>query len=350
MNADVTITQIARESGVSIATVSRFLNGRVAVSPEKRARIEAVIKKYDYRPNALAQSLISKKTMTLGVVLPDISNPYFSSLFLEIQQAALKEGYSILLCNTRFHGGKESHTIGEEDYFETLMNKKVDGALILGGQVDLCQPSAPYQEALERLNRSLPVVVMGAPVSGSHCIFIDLENGSGVTTAFHYLYSLGHRKIAFLGGQPGVTITSRRINAFEKAWRAAGLCLSSDYVVLSDYYAQDGYQGVLELLTRSVPFTAILAMNDNVARGAVRGLMDRGIYVPGDKALISCDHFDSSNYFVPRITGIRRPDSILGPFLIRTLLDAMEGITGTAKLSFPPELTIQESCGTNRPL
>ena len=291
MKSNITITQIAQESGVSVATVSRFLNGKVPVSADKKARIEAVVRKYDFTPNALARGLISKRTMTLGVILPDITNPYFATIFQEVQRCAAEEGYSVYLCNTRFHHGDSP--IDETGYFRMMMDKKVDGILIIGGQLDMVEPNPAYKEALNKLAASIPVVAAGRAIPGVDCIFLDSENGSGVVTAYNYLASLGHKHIAFAGGQPGVTITETRLEAYKKAAASSGSAVQEDLISLSDYYLPDGYQAAEALLTRETPFTAVIAMNDNVALGAIRAFADHGLSVPRDVALISCDRFSA---------------------------------------------------------
>ncbi len=282
MKSTITITQIAQESGVSVATVSRFLNGKVPVSADKKARIEAVVRKYDFTPNALARGLISKRTMTLGVILPDITNPYFATIFQEVQRCAAEEGYSVYLCNTRFHHGDAP--IDETGYFRMMMDKKVDGILIIGGQLDMAEISPAYKEALNKLSASLPVVAAGREIPGAGCIFIDSENGSGVTTAYNYLSSLGHKDIAFVGGQPGVTITETRLESYKKAAAASGREVREDLISLSDYYLPDGYQAAEALISRNAPFTAVITMNDNVALGAIRAFADHGLSVPRDVA------------------------------------------------------------------
>ena len=297
MKSTITITQIAQESGVSVATVSRFLNGKVPVSADKKARIEAVVRKYDFTPNALARGLISKRTMTLGVILPDITNPYFATIFQEVQRCAAEEGYSVYLCNTRFHHGDAP--IDETGYFRMMMDKKVDGILIIGGQLDMAEISPAYKEALNKLSASLPVVAAGREIPGAGCIFIDSENGSGVTTAYNYLSSLGHKDIAFVGGQPGVTITETRLESYKKAAAASGREVREDLISLSDYYLPDGYQAAEALISRNAPFTAVITMNDNVALGAIRAFADHGLSVPRDVALISCDRFYFADYTIP---------------------------------------------------
>ena len=345
MKSNITITQIAQESGVSVATVSRFLNGKVPVSADKKARIEAVVKKYDFTPNALARGLISKRTMTLGVILPDITNPYFATIFQEVQRCAAEEGYSVYLCNTRFHHGDSP--IDETGYFRMMMDKKVDGILIIGGQLDMGEPNPAYKEALNKLAASIPVVAAGRAIPGVDCIFLDSENGSGVVTAYNYLASLGHKHIAFAGGQPGVTITETRLEAYKKAAASSGSAVQEDLISLSDYYLPDGYQAAEALLTRETPFTAVIAMNDNVALGAIRAFADHGLSVPRDVALISCDRFYFADYTMPRLTSIHHHSRRWGQMVVRTLIQSIQGSTENARITFPPELIIGESCGTH---
>ena len=345
MKSNITITQIAQESGVSVATVSRFLNGKVPVSADKKARIEAVVKKYDFTPNALARGLISKRTMTLGVILPDITNPYFATIFQEVQRCAAEEGYSVYLCNTRFHHGDSP--IDETGYFRMMMDKKVDGILIIGGQLDMVEPNPAYKEALNKLAASIPVVAAGRAIPGVDCIFLDSENGSGVVTAYNYLASLGHKHIAFAGGQPGVTITETRLEAYKKAAASSGSAVQEDLISLSDYYLPDGYQAAEALLTRETPFTAVIAMNDNVALGAIRAFADHGLSVPRDVALISCDRFYFADYTMPRLTSIHHHSRRWGQMVVRTLIQSIQGSTENARITFPPELIIGESSGTH---
>lgn len=342
MKSNITIKQIAKESNVSMATVSRYLNGTVSVSEEKCQQIEAVIQKYNFSPNTLARSLISGRTMTLGIVIPDISNPYFYSLFLEIQKEATSNGYTLLLYNTSFQQGTEKFT--EEEYFQRLIQQRVDGVLVLGGQIDLCEPSVSYLEALEHLGSLVPVVVMGKPIPNSSCHFLDTENGFGISAIFHYLYSLGHTKIAFIGGNQGIKITEIRLNTYKDLLSTYHLSENSDYIALTDYYTEDGYQAAMTLLNRSHSFTAVIAANDNVAIGAIRAFYDQGISVPEDVSVASCDHFSCGTYSIPRITGISRNTAQIGSLLIHALLQTIDGSPINFSLGVASKLLVLESC------
>ncbi|MDF2538976.1 MAG: ccpA 3 [Herbinix sp.] len=344
----ITITQIAKESNVSISTVSRVLNGNASVAPEKKKRVEEIIQKYNFSPSAIARGLISKKTKTLGVILPDITNPYFSSMFLEIERFALEAGYTILLCNTLFGGSSHGirNTKEEAYYFQMMIDKQVDGVMIIGGQVDLITVEESYKQALKRLSEQLPVVVIGRKIDEIDCIFIQQENGLGVTTAFNYLYMLGHREIAFVGGQTNVTITEIRLNAYKNALQALGLEVDEQLISLSDYYLEDGYQAMNNLMSRKAKFTAFLAINDNVALGAQRALYDQNLKVPDDIAVISCDQFLTGEYQIPRLASINHHPDILGRWVINTLINSIHGTGEPIQFSFTPELVIRESCGS----
>jgi len=350
MSRPVTIVQIAKESGVSISTVSRVMNGTAPVSAATRTRVNEVIQKHHYTPNAFARSLISRQSMTIGVILPDISNPYFSAMFGELEHAAQEANYSVLLCNTSFRAASaDEMTKRELAYFRMMLEKKVDGAVVAGGQADLVEVSEPYRTALGQLAASMPVVVLGSPIAGVDCQFIQRERGQGVYSAVNYLASLGHRRIAFVGGEKGVGITSARLQAYLEALESLSLPQDQALVRLSDYYTPDGHSAVRELLSGGAPFTALLAMNDNVALGAYRALADAGLRVPQDVSVISCDQFYAADYLVPRLTSIDQHNERFGRLIIQTLLGGIHGSREDVPLTYLPELVVRESCAPPAP-
>lgn len=350
MNRPVTIVQIAKESGVSISTVSRVMNGTAPVSEATRARVNEVIQRYHYTPNAFARSLINRQSMTIGIIMPDITNPYFSAMFSEFEHAAREANYSVLLCNTTFSSA-QSHekTLREADYFQMMLDKNVDGVVVVGGQADLLEVSDAYRTALQHLAASVPVVVLGNPIEGVNCQFIQRERGQGVFSAVNYLASLGHRRIAFVGGEDGVGITSARLRAYQDALEALHLPKEQALINLSDYYTPDGYRAAKELLSSGTSFTALLAMNDNVALGAYRALADAGLRVPQDVSVISCDQFYSADYLVPRLTSVDQRNELFGRFIINALLGAINGRKEDVVLTYNPELVIRESCAPPAP-
>lgn len=345
MKPSVTIIEIAKESGVSIATVSRVINGTAPVSEATRAKVNAVIEKHAYTPNGFAKGLSSRRSMTLGVIMPDISNPYFAGMFKEIETAAYEAGYSVLLCNTSF-SSSTAQTSGRRELagFRMMIDKQVDGVLVAGGQADLVAVSAEYKNALGRLAGAVPTVVLGCPIKGIDCRFIQRERGQGVLMAVSYLVSLGHRDIGFVGGEGDVGVTEARLAAYIGALGTFSLQYDQRRIAMSDYYAPDGYRAMLALLARNVPCTAILAMNDSVAQGAYRALADKGLQVPEDMSVISCDQFFSAEYFVPRLTSVDQHNERFGRLVVGALLDEINGSQGETFFTHRPELIIRESC------
>lgn len=345
MDRPITIKQIAKESGVSIATVSRVMNGTAPVSESTRERVMEVIQRHHYTPNAFARSLINRQSMTIGILIPDISNPYFSAMFTEFERAAHEAGYSVLLCNTSFSAvHSQERTAREIDYFQMMLDKNVDGVVVAGGQADLIQVREDYRAALQNLAASIPVVVLGSPIEGVKCQFIQRERGQGVFSAVNYLASLGHKRIAFLGGEDGVGITAARLRAYRDALNTLRLDQSPGLVRLSDYYTPDGYRAARDLVQSGTPFTAILAMNDNVAIGAYRALADAHLRVPEEVSVISCDQFYAADFLVPRLTSVDQHNELFGRFIINALLGAIRGVTEDVILSYKPELVLRESC------
>jgi len=350
MDRPITIVQIAKESGVSIATVSRVMNGTAPVSDATRERVNAVIRQHNYIPNAFARSLINRQSMTIGIIMPDISNPYFSAMFSEFENAAHEANYSVILCNTSFSSSQaKEKEIRELDYFQMMLDKKVDGVLVVGGQADLLDVSNEYRAALQHMASAVPVVVLGSPIEGIDCQFIQRERGQGVFSVVNYLASLGHRRIAFVGGEDGVGITSARLRAYQDALDTLRLPKERGLIALSDYYTPDGYCATKSLLASHVSFTALLTMNDNVALGAYRALADAGLRIPQDISVISCDQFYAADYLVPRLTSVDQHNELFGRFIINALLGAINKVKEDVVLTYRPELVVRESCSPPAP-
>lgn len=347
MKSEVTIYQIAKECGVSPATVSRVLNHSAQVSEKTRSKVNQVIEKHHFSPNGIARAMTNRATHTIGVILPDITNPYFSSLFLEVQRYALQHGYSVLLCNTLYGGA--SHEISspfeEMQYFEMLGDRRVDGCIVIGGQLDLDEPSENYVRALNRLNAAVPVVAIGQPLAGCECTFISRDLGGGVSSLVEHLYTLGNRHIGFIGGQAGVRQTTERLKVYRATMKALGLEVSENRILLSNYYSPNGYADMKKFLSLGLQADAMVAINDQVAIGAIRAVFDAGLSVPGDIAVVSCDSFPGSEYQYPRLTGLDQQNDYIGRLAILSLLSAISGIRETVKVKQSPVLIIRESCG-----
>ena len=347
MDKQVTIYQIAKESGVSVSTVSRVLNGGEHVSQNKLERVQEVIEKYHFLPNAVARAMANRQTKTIGVVMPDITNPYFSALFLEIERYALSQGYSVILCNTLYGGSSHGvpNALEEIRYLNMMKEKMVEGIIITGGQLDLEETPPEYIKALNELNRNIPVVIIGQKIEGCECLFVNRNLGGGVETLVRHLAALGNRRIGFIGGQPGVRQTSERFLAYRSALEEQGLVYDPKQIVFSDYYTKDGYCSMEQLLQKKELPQAVIAVNDMVALGAIRAIRDWKMRVPEDIAVVSCDKFYDSEYYDPRLTTLDQQNEYLGRLSIMLLMGAIAGKGEDMEVKHVPQLIVNESCG-----
>ncbi|TXK84609.1 LacI family DNA-binding transcriptional regulator [Paenibacillus sp. N3.4] len=350
MSKKITITDIAKKSGVSVTTVSRVLNNSPSVSPAKRERILRIIDEYNYTPSIFARGMINHKTKNIGVMLPDITNPYFASFFLQVEHFALSNMYATILFNTMYTKNHQKYEtpLSEADYFKIILEKQVDGVLILGGQIDKEEISPAFIEAINELHRNVPVVVVGSKIEGCNCLFIERNSKQGITSLVHHFKALGHSNIGFIGGEPGIRITTARINAFRQCMRTFGKEPLESHIVMSDYYAPDGYQAMKQLLddnNNQLP-TAIIAINDMVALGAIRAMKDANLSCPEDIAIASCDQFLHSDYFTPRLTTVDQHNEYLGRMAVMQLISAINGSIESISVEHMPQLVIRESCGS----
>ncbi|WP_321383341.1 LacI family DNA-binding transcriptional regulator [uncultured Enterococcus sp.] len=350
MKKNITIKEIAKKSGVSVSTVSRVLNNHPSVSPVKRAKVQAIIEEEGFQPSMLARGMVSNQTKTLAVVVSDITNPYFTSLVSEIELASQDQSYSLLLFNTMTAGHKKKpdSSFIEKDTFNTILEKKVDGVLILGGEIDRDEPNPDYLHALNQLNKQIPVLIIGQAQENCTCSFLERDLEKGVFLAMQHLLALGYRRIGFIGGEAGVKITTQRVEAFEKALSLYST-FDSSLLYLSDFYTEDGYQSMTKIIHEQEKLPdAVLAINDRVAIGAFRALKDQQLSCPEDIAIASCDAFPDGEYQIPRITTINQHNQILGQLAVKRLLKLInEEPLGVIDLH-SPDLIIRESCGIQR--
>ncbi|EAE9647308.1 LacI family DNA-binding transcriptional regulator [Listeria monocytogenes] len=346
----ITIQEIAKLSGVSVSTVSRVLNNSPSVSVAKRQKIQAIIDEHNYTPSVFARGMVNKQTKNIGVILPDISNPYFISLITQIQKFALDYMFSTILFNTMLaepNNKNNQHPLTEEDYLKIILEKQVDGLLILGGEIDKEIVSKEYITALNQLNKAIPVVVIGSKILELNCLFIERNLKKGVTTLVSHLTALGHKNIGFIGGEAGVKITTYRLESFKEAMASYQHPINDDWVVLSDYYTADGYAAMTQLLENSATLpSALVAINDNVAIGAIRAINDANLSCPEDIAIVSCDQFMNGDYQTPRLTSMDQHNEYLGKMAILQLISAINGQVEPMIINHNPELIIRESCGS----
>lgn len=327
MKKNLTIKDIAELANVSIATVSRVLNNNSWVSDKTRAKVQKVIDDHQFSPNLMARSMISRKSMTLAVVVSDITNPYFATLVEQIEKACLQAGYKIILFDTQSANKRSSSSqvIAEDQIFSTIIDSQLDGVIILGGNIDYLKIPESYLEGLQKLIASLPVLVVGRKLARYAYTCLERDQVNCVQMVTRHLLDKGYREMAFIGGSSNVYMTGQRVNAFLQTLNAAGIESDSAVIIESNFYPEHGYEAALHLLKSERPLPqAILAINDRVAMGAIRALKDNGLSVPDDVAVASCEYFPGSEYFIPRITTVNHKNDLIGQQVIRQMMTLLQ--------------------------
>ena len=309
----VTIYDVAREANVSMATVSRVVNGNPNVKPATRKKVTACIERLGYRPNAVARGLASRKTTTVGVIVPDISKSYYAELSRGIADVATMYEYNIILSNS------DKRTLREMELIEDHLGKQVDGLIFMSDSI-----SDEVRKVLKSAN--IPIVLAGTIDSEMHFPTVNIENKAAATDAMEALIANGHKHIAFISGP-----FSRDINrlskktGYEDAMKAAGLSYPEEFIVETDNTYDDAYEAWNRLKKLPIPPTAVFAGNDEIAVGLMNGIRDAGSSVPDDVELICFQHSILARAVRPQLTAIRVPLYDLGAVSMRLLTKLMNG-------------------------
>jgi DNA-binding LacI/PurR family transcriptional regulator len=333
---DLTIYDIAKEAGVSPATVSRVLTRNARVSDEKRAAIEGLIQKYDFRPNAVARGL-STTTKILGLMTADIRNPYYAALAVECEMAANERGYTVLLCNIL------SDNALEDAHLEKLYAQRVEAIIQIGCRVDALVPDPAYVEHVNRIARTIPFIVSDK-FDGADCFSLRIDHEEAMKMVMEYLFSLGHRDIALFGGRKTVHSTYEKWRQYIYLLGTYGLRFREEYVQDGDYSEAGGYACMGRLLACKHRPTAVIAINDYSAVGALRAAYDGGLSVPQDLSIISFDNTFLSEVTRPKLSSVDYNYPLYGKTLIDLAIRAAEGEKLSREQFIKPHLVIRDSC------
>ena len=306
------ILDVALRANVSIATVSRVVNkSDHKVNPATREKVLAAISELDYRPNALAKGLLMKKTMTIGIIIPDISNPYYAEIVRGIQDTADQADYAVMLHNT---DRKQERIIR---YIYLLREKSADGVIFCGGIISGHETLSTLKELKER------VVVVGRHEVDFPAVMVD--NRGGATQAVQHLIELGHRRIGCIGGPEGSTTAADRLTGYRNALAQNGLALSEQFVKRGTWNPESGYLLARELLEKAERPTAIFSANDQMAFGVIKAARELGLTVPRDLAVVGFDNVPTGSYFDPPLTTVEIPMYDIGVASMRMLIALLSG-------------------------
>jgi LacI family transcriptional regulator len=328
-----TIYDVAREARVSVFTVSAVINNKSHVGAPLKKRVDAAIVKLNYRPNSLAQSLANERTRTLGVIVPDISNPFFPMLVRGAEDTAQKRGYSILLCNSDGLLEKEAH------YLDLLLAKRVDGILLTKSPGEL---SAQTKNLLSGMNVPTVLMMRTYPSLTEEAVITDDLQGS--YEAVSHLARIGHKTIAMVGGPLSVSNGRARLQGFKKALKASKLRFNPKLVYEGDYRIDSGHRAGLSLLPHRPD--AVFVANFLMAVGFLQAAQEMGMRCPQDFGLVTLDDYPWLRLFDPPLTAMELPKYEVGCMATELLIDRIEGKNRPAVThKIAPHLCVRESCG-----
>jgi LacI family transcriptional regulator len=327
-----TIHDVAAEAGVSIATVSRVLNNTDYVSDEVRERVLAAAEKLHYRPNRVAQSLRSSRSQTIGVLVPQIDQPFFSKLTFAIQQALHKNDYYTLVANTMEARQQE------KQYLHMLLEQRVDGVLIV--------PTGHSQDAFESLNSNgIPTVIIDRDVTDLDTADRVLcDNRQGAQEAMQYLIERGHRSICVIGGPAYSSAVQQRIAGCKRAIEEADTSINCDFITLELPEFELGYSTAIDRLNRDTRPTAIFALSDVTAVGVIHAARRLDIRVPDDLSVVGFDDIALASYSIPSLTTVTQPVEAMGVKAVELLMERIQEERDTRKtIFFDLSLVVRQS-------
>ncbi|CAA9297951.1 MAG: hypothetical protein AVDCRST_MAG77-5373 [uncultured Chloroflexi bacterium] len=305
--------EVSRAAGVSISTVSHVLNGTRHVSPELRQRVQVAITQLDYRHNGLARSLRTRQSYAIGLIIPDVANPYYPQIARGVQDAAAAAGYWVFLCNS------DRHPQAEVRLLENLEGRRVDGIIL--------DPSGPDPALLAALRRSAaPVVLVGSRIDEPDLDVVTVAPNGGYEAVRH-LIARGHRRVALIAGPPvsggALPALPAKAGGYRQALDEAGIPPDLTLIAEADYTREGGAAAMQRLLALPNPPTAVFAGNDLMAIGALAAARRAGLRVPEDLAVVGYDDIPEAAVTTPALTTVAVPKYEMGRAAADVLLDRL---------------------------
>ena len=330
MKTSVTIADVAKEAGVSTQTVSRVINEKGEISPATRQRVLEAIEQLGYRPNSLARGLAMNKTLTLGLIVPDIANPFFPEIVQGAEEVALEHGYTIVLGNTNESVEREMNVL------RTLEARRVDGLI-------LCSSRLPEEQLLPLLVRYNEVVLINRQVTLDNVSMVRVDYVQGTRMAISHLLERGRRHIGFLAGPSTSHSHHMRLQAFIQTLQEHGRPYDPSAVFLCAPTTEGGYLAARAVLQQRADLDGLLCYNDLVAIGVLQACVELGIVVPEKLAVIGFDDIQAAHLVTPALTTVGISKPLLGAKATELLLKRLAGDQQGVDLVLPSQLIVRSS-------
>ncbi|MES2976941.1 MAG: substrate-binding domain-containing protein [Pseudomonadota bacterium] len=327
-----TLGMVAARAAVSPSTVSRILNGTAKVSAEKKAAVLEAIEALNFRPDPAARSLAGGRTMSIGVLTQFIDSPFYGEALRGIEDTLRINQYVPLFVSGHWNVSEEQNRMA------LLLDRKVDGIIVLTGKL----PDAALSEAAVRV----PVVVTGRDLNSHRLVSIDFDNLEGARLAVRHLLGLGHQHIAYISGPLDHFDACQRLQGYRLELGDRDLVPDEKLIVMGDFQESGGFQAMNQLLKSGVPFSAVIAANDQMAYGARLALSRAGFRVPEDVSLVGFDDLPHSAFTLPPLTSVRQPVYEIGTVAANAMLTLLAGRVPD-KVQIAAELVVRESTRKN---
>jgi len=328
----ITIKDVAALAGVSVATTSRVLSGNPATSADARSRVQAAAAELDYHPNAQARALRSTRTHAIGLLVPDVRNPFFADLAHTVEQAALVHGFATLLGNANER--KEQ----QDRYLDNLIARRVDGIIV----APLGDGSGSIRSVV---SREIPAVFIDRTIEGIALPSVTTDSDTGIRAAVDHLAALGHTRIGYIAGPQSTSTGRERHASFVRAAGDRGLSIDPALIVFGDFQAESGSAAVRTLLALAEPPTAVLVADSLMAVGAIGAIQELGLRIGTDVALISFDDIDWLALLDPPVSVIAHSVADMGRIAVDMLRTVIDGGT-PASVRLPSRLIVRGSSAT----
>ena len=332
-----TIRDVAKKAGVSVMTVSRVINGKRNVKESTRKKVLKAIEELGYVPNSIARSLTIKKTATIGLVISDITNPFFTTVARGVEDTAISNHFTVILCNTDEDPEKELM------YVEVLARHKVDGIIFTSA-------SGKKSPLKSLFIRNIPLVLIDRTIEGINDI--DIVRGDSVYGAYiltKHLIDLGHKRIGIILGNRNISTALDRAEGYKKALKDSNIPIDESLIKINEnskFSKEDGYRLTKELLNMENPPTAIFGGNNLMAIGAILAIREMGLKIPDDISLVSFDDIESLSEVYPFLTVVKQPAYTMGVIATELLIRRIENkdkIKEKREVILKPELIIRNS-------
>jgi len=330
----ITIKDIARKANVSITTVSRVINQKSeGIGESTRKKVLAIIEELDYRPNTIARSMITKQTNTIGLIIPDIRNPFFPELVRGVEDLANQHAYNVFLCNT------DGDPKRELEYVSLMKEKNVDGIIFTYS----CADTIHQLEEIVK-ERNIPLVLLDRGVDDQKFSGVSIHNEKAGYIATKHLLGHAHTKIGCITGPAHYSNSKARLNGYMKALSEAGISFDQELILAADYQMDGGYQAAKTLLSKKA-ITAIFAFNDLMAFGVYQAAAELGMTIPDDLSVVGFDNIKYNQLLTPKLTTIEQSVYEMGEISAKILFEQITqgGDVKNKTWYLEPSLILRES-------